>query len=147
MKWHRQGGGISSPKRGIDLSVGGIDKFIDYLSFLDNVNDEDHSFRLLETISFLRNVSKLLITTNLSQKQFELLLTLRENEGLLYYQVVQSISSDHGIPASTVRWNLNKLRNADLVMAGDKDNKGIPMQLTSSGRLIAALYEESKISK
>ena len=110
MRWHRQGGGISSPKRRIDLSVGGIDKFIDYLSFSDNVNDEDHSFRLLETISILRNVSKILITTNLSQKQFELLLALRENEGLLYYQVVQSISSDRGIPASTVRWNLNKLR-------------------------------------
>jgi DNA-binding MarR family transcriptional regulator len=129
------------------LSVGGIDKFIDYISFSDNLIDEDLSFSLLETISILRNVSKLLITTNLSQKQFELLLTLRENEGLLYYQVIQSISSEQGIPASTVRWNLNKLRSADLVMAGDKDNKGIPMQLTSSGRLIASLYEESKISK
>jgi DNA-binding MarR family transcriptional regulator len=129
------------------LSVGGIDKFIDYISFSDNPIDENLSFSLLETISILRNVSKLLITTNLSQKQFELLLTLRENEGLLYYQVVQSISSEQGIPASTVRWNLNKLRNADLVIAGDKDNKGIPMQLTSSGRLIASLYEESKISK
>lgn len=129
------------------MSVGGIDKFIDYISFSNNLIDEDLSFSLLETISILRNVSKLLITTNLSQKQFELLLTLRENEGLLYYQVVQSISSEQGIPASTVRWNLNKLRSADLVMAGDKDNKGIPMQLTSSGRLIASLYEESKISK
>lgn len=129
------------------MSVGGIDKFIDYISFSDNLIDEDLSFSLLETISILRNVSKLLITTNLSQKQFELLLTLRENEGLLYYQVIQSISSEQGIPASTVRWNLNKLRSADLVMAGDKDNKGIPMQLTSSGRLIASLYEESKISK
>jgi DNA-binding MarR family transcriptional regulator len=129
------------------LSVGGIDKFIDYISFSDNLIDEDLSFSLLETISILRNVSKLLITTNLSQKQFELLLTLRENEGLLYYQVIRSISSEQGIPASTVRWNLNKLRSADLVRAGDKDNKGIPMQLTSSGRLIASLYEESKISK
>jgi DNA-binding MarR family transcriptional regulator len=129
------------------LSVGGIDKFIDYISFSDNIHDENLSFSLLETISILRDVSKLLISTNLSQKQFELLLTLRENEGLLYYQVVQSISSDQNIPASTIRWNLNKLRNADLVLAGDKDNKGIPMQLTSSGRLIASLYEESKIGK
>ena len=114
---------------------------------MDNVNEEVLSFDLLEKISILREVSKILITTNLSQKQFELLLNLRENEGYLYYQVVENISSQHNIPASTVRWNLNKLRNADLVTVGDKDNKGIPMQLTSSGRLIAFLYEESKIGK
>ena len=32
-------------------------------------------------------------------------------------------------------------------MAGDKDNKGIPIQLTSSGKLIASLYEELKTGK
>jgi hypothetical protein len=127
------------------LSVGGIDKFIDDISFSEN--DGDYSFNLLETISILRDVLKLLISSDLGKKQFELLTSLKENEGLLYYQVVQNISSDQGIPSSTVRWNLNKLRNADLVIAGDKNNKGIPVQLSIYGRLVASLYEESKIGK
>jgi DNA-binding MarR family transcriptional regulator len=129
------------------LSIGGIDKFIDYISFSKSENDEDYSFNLLETISILRDVSKLLITSNLGKKQFKLLTSLKENEGLLYYQVVQNISSEQGIPSSTVRWNLNKLRDADLVITGDKNNKGIPVHLSIYGRLVASLYEESRIGK
>jgi len=77
----------------------------------------------------------------------ELLSILKGNEGSLYYQVVQRIASEEGIPASTVRWNLNRLRDANLIIAGDKYNKGIPLQLTDAGRLIASLYEESKPSR
>ena len=40
-------------------------------------------------------------------------------------------------PKSTVRWNLRGLRDAGLIRAGDRENKGIPVGLTELGRLMA----------
>jgi len=109
------------------------------------MNDEGHSF--FEVTSDWRRSPKLLITTNPSQKQYKILSTFRENEGLLYYQLVNSISPQYEVSASTERWNQNKRRDNDFVLAEDKDVNGVLVQLTDSGRLIGSLCEESKISR
>jgi hypothetical protein len=36
-----------------------------------------------------------------------------------------------------VRWNLRGLREAGVIRAGDKDNKGIPVGLSEMGRVLA----------
>ncbi|MFB0544580.1 MAG: hypothetical protein ACETVN_02595, partial [Asgard group archaeon] len=43
-----------------------------------------------------------------------------------------------------VRWNLKLLKNAGLIIAGDKNNKGISVRLTSLG---AIAYESLKTEK
>lgn len=65
---------------------------------------------------------------------------VKDYEGLLYYKVVKKISMNHMIPESTVRWNLNKLRDAKLIVSGNIEQKGVPVKLTSSGRMIASLF-------
>jgi len=61
-------------------------------------------------------------------------------EGLLYYQVVKEISKKHEMPESTVRWNVNKLRDAKLIVTGNIKQKGVPVELTPCGRMIASLF-------
>lgn len=48
------------------------------------------------------------------------------------------------MPLSTVRWNLKILKKAGLIIAGDKNNKGIRVRLTALG-IIA--YESLKTEK
>lgn len=80
----------------------------------------------------------LLARASLKEKQLRLLCKLEEFEGLLQYRVVEKISLEEGIPLSTVRWNLARLKSAGLIMAGDKENKGIPVHLTSEGQVIVS---------
>jgi len=88
----------------------------------------------------------LLSKLSLKGKRLRLLYRLGDLEGLLQYQVVERLSLEEGIPPSTVRWNLAKLRSAGLIVVGDKENKGIPLHLTSEGRIIAStLRKEGEI--
>ena len=50
---------------------------------------------------------------------------------------LERLSGELGIPKSTVRWNLRGLREAGLIRAGDRENKGIPVVLTEMGQLMA----------
>jgi DNA-binding transcriptional ArsR family regulator len=72
---------------------------------------------------------------------------VQKYEGVLYYELVQKISFEHRLSPSTVRWNLNKLRDAKLIVTGDKDRKGIPVKLTEEARLIVSVFNQLEIDK
>jgi DNA-binding MarR family transcriptional regulator len=72
-------------------------------------------------------------------KQKTLLVWLAENHDgrTVYTALIERLSGDLDIPKSTVRWNLRGLREAGLIRAGDRENKGIPVVLTEMGQLMA----------
>ncbi len=78
-------------------------------------------------------------STKLTEKQRVILRWLMKNDETeaVYTVLIQQLSEELGIPESTVRWNLKGLREAELIKAGDKDNKGIPVSLTDMGRIMA----------
>jgi predicted transcriptional regulator len=78
-------------------------------------------------------------TAKLTKKQRMILRWLVENynQKTVYTVLIQEISKELEIPRSTVRWNLRGLRDAELIQAGDKDNKGIPVCLTPIGKIMA----------
>ncbi|MBD3205311.1 hypothetical protein GF319_03070 [Candidatus Bathyarchaeota archaeon] len=82
-------------------------------------------------------------TTKLTQKQRIILkwLILQYDGSEVYTNLINKISKDLDIPESTVRWNMRGLREADLIEAGTKDNKGIPVSLTTMGRIMANYTE------
>ena len=75
----------------------------------------------------------------LTEKQRAILRWLGEEyEGEMVYTVlIERLSSELGVPKSTVRWNLRGLRDAGLIRAGDRENKGIPVGFTEMGRVLA----------
>jgi len=89
-----------------------------------------------EILEFLREILGALTKKRLNTKQLKLLSEIERNEGLLYYQLINKLSREQGLPKSTVRWNLNKLREAKMVITGDKNNKGIPVKLTKRGKML-----------
>jgi DNA-binding transcriptional ArsR family regulator len=80
-------------------------------------------------------------STNLTEKQRTILkwLTNHDDGQSLYTTLIQQLSRELLIPESTVRWNLKGLRDAELIKAGTKYNKGIPVSLTAMGRIMAGL--------
>ena len=60
------------------------------------------------------------------------------DEDTVYTVLIDRLSRDMCIPKSTVRWNLRGLRDAGLIRAGDKENKGVAVELTDMGRTMAA---------
>ncbi len=79
-------------------------------------------------------------STKLTEKQCTILrwLTHHYREKAVYTVLIQRLSEELGIPESTVRWNLKGLREADLINAGTKENKGVPVSLTEMGRIMAS---------
>lgn len=75
----------------------------------------------------------------LTGKQRALLTWLAERYegGMNYTTLITRLSEEMRIPSSTIRWNLRFLRDAGLITAGHRDNKGIPVRLTRKGWLIA----------
>jgi len=80
----------------------------------------------------------------LNTKQLKLLSEIERNEGLLYYQLIDKLSEEQGLPKSTVRWNLNRLREAEMVVTGNKNNKGIPVKLTRKGKMVVLAFKGEK---
>jgi len=78
-------------------------------------------------------------STKLTEKQRTILhwLTTRYEEDEVYTNLIKQLSEELEIPESTVRWNLRGLREADLINAGTKDNKGVPVSLTMMGKIMA----------
>ncbi len=78
-------------------------------------------------------------STKLTEKQRTILhwLTTSYEDDEVYTNLIKQLSDELVIPESTVRWNLRGLREADLINAGTKDNKGVPVRLTMMGRLMA----------
>lgn len=77
---------------------------------------------------------------SINKRQLKILSIVKEYEGLLYYQVVNNISKKLKMPESTVRWNVNKLRDAKLIVSGNIEKKGVPVTLTSQGRTMTSLF-------
>jgi DNA-binding transcriptional ArsR family regulator len=74
----------------------------------------------------------------LTEKQRTMLQIVAKVQGeTLYTSLIEKVSIELNIPKSTVRWSLKGLRDAGLIAAGDRDNKGVPVRLTESGRIIA----------
>ena len=67
---------------------------------------------------------------------------IEKHEGLLYHKLVQKLNQEYGLPPSTVRWNMNKLRSAKLILAGDQKTKGIPVRLTEEAKLIISAQKQ-----
>jgi len=78
-------------------------------------------------------------STRLTEKQRQMLSWLgsRYHDELVYTVLIDRLSWELGMPRSTARWNLRGLREAGLIDAGNRENKGIPVSLTSSGQLLA----------
>lgn len=78
-------------------------------------------------------------STKLTEKQRTILqwLTTQYEEDEVYTNLIKQLSEELEIPESTVRWNLRGLREAELINAGTKDNKGVPVTLTMMGRIMA----------
>jgi len=79
-------------------------------------------------------------TRRLTEKQRMMLRVVADVQGdTLYTALIERVSEELGIPKSTVRWNLKGLREAGLIVAGDRDNKGVPVCLTETGRVMAGV--------
>ncbi len=75
----------------------------------------------------------------LTEKQRAILRWLGEkyDAEMVYTVLIERLSFELGVPKSTVRWNLRGLREAGLIMAGDRENKGISVGLSEMGRVLA----------
>ena len=82
-------------------------------------------------------------SSRLTEKQQALLRWIagREDEFCVYTVLIDLYSVELRMPKSTVRWNLRGLREAGLIVAGDKENKGIPVTLTEMGQILADYLE------
>jgi DNA-binding transcriptional ArsR family regulator len=80
----------------------------------------------------------------LTDKQRMMLRIVAEVQGeTLYTTLIDRVSEELEIPKSTVRWNLKGLRDSGLIAAGDRDNKGVPVRLTETGRVMFGLISPS----
>ena len=107
---------------------------------LDRVVDIEKAVRNhFEELNSYEKLIAMTSSTKLTQKQRIILRWLLDSydEQTVYTVLIKKLSEDLAIPSSTIRWNLRGLREADLIRAGDKDNKGIPVSLTPMGRIIA----------
>jgi len=83
-------------------------------------------------------------TRRLTEKQRMMLRIVAEFQGeIIYTTLIERVSAELDIPKSTVRWNLKGLRDAGLIAAGDRDNKGVPVRLTETGRVMAGVVSPS----
>jgi hypothetical protein len=75
----------------------------------------------------------------LTCKQRKLLqwLAFEYKGNIVYTVLINLLSEEFGISQSTVRWNLRGLRESGLILAGNKQNKGLPVSLTNSGQALA----------
>jgi DNA-binding MarR family transcriptional regulator len=100
---------------------------------------EESIYSHFKELSNIEQLFMMAASAKLTKKQIVILRWLVEHhqEKTVYTVLIQEISRELEIPKSTVRWNLKGLRDADLIKAGDKNNKGIPVALTPMGRIMA----------
>lgn len=93
--------------------------------------------------TYWRHMFLKLARSKLSPLQKLILIEARrlEGSGLTLTGLAKAISARHGIPLSTVKWNLRKLRELDFITGGNKKVRG-PYVLTIAGRELAdALFK------
>jgi predicted transcriptional regulator len=83
------------------------------------------------------------VSRHLTEKQQRILQWIAKRDGdyYVYTSLIDVFSTETNIPKSTVRWNLRGLRDSGLILAGDKENKGVPVTLTDMGKTLAEYLE------
>ncbi|MEM3464095.1 MAG: hypothetical protein QXL91_04445 [Candidatus Bathyarchaeia archaeon] len=130
---------LAKPNRQNDAAIE-VEGFVNVSKVLRLSERKDFQKKIEAVMEVLEALAKKRIT----MKQLNLLSKIEENEGLLYYQLVDKVSQEQKLPKSTVRWNLAKLREAGLIVAGDKQNKGLPVELTEKGRIALSAVSKRK---
>ena len=114
---------------------GFVERLLESLSLLERGLDS-----YIRELSTLRSALKLAASTRLTEKQRLLLRWIAERGcGEVYTVLIEKASRELGIPKSTVRWNMRRLREGGLIEAGDKENKGVPVRLTEEGWTLLSL--------
>lgn len=111
-----------------------------YFRLIKRVDSLEHSIQLhSKQLDQLEQALMTAASTKLTEKQRTILhwLTTRYDDDEVYTNLIKQLSEELEIPESTVRWNLRGLRDADLINAGTKDNKGVPVSLTMMGKIMA----------
>jgi DNA-binding MarR family transcriptional regulator len=111
-----------------------------YTKLIKNISSlEEAIHQHYRELNSIEQLFILATTAKLTKKQRMILrwLVERYNQKTVYTVLIQELSKELEIPRSTVRWNLRGLRDAELIQAGDKDNKGIPVSLTLIGKIMA----------
>jgi len=125
-------------------------KDIEKLSFYEDIRTSNQflssMIKSLEEASIkiqsLEELVKTLLNNRLTKKQLKLLSGIMDKEGLLYYQLIEILSREFSMPMSTVKWNLSRLRELKIIIAGDKNNKGIPVRITLKGKMLLEIFNE-----
>lgn len=61
----------------------------------------------------------------------------KEEEGLTLTGLARALSAELGIPLSTVKWNLSRLRELGLIIGGNGRSRGKPFELSHAGKALA----------
>lgn len=112
---------------------------------IDNIQESlYHHYR---EISAIEEALTIAFSRKITNKQRILLRWLSENynEKMIYTVLIERLSNYLGIPKSTVRWNLKGLREAGFIRAGDRNNKGIHVALTDTGKIMAECVSNSSM--
>jgi DNA-binding MarR family transcriptional regulator len=115
---------------------------ISYNRLLKNVDSLEESLRThFRELNAFEETLASASSRRLTRKQRLMLRWLSDGYGedTIYTSLIERLSEDLCIPKSTVRWNLQGLREANLIRAGDRENKGVPVELTDAGRMMASI--------
>jgi DNA-binding MarR family transcriptional regulator len=129
---------IYNLKREVKSFSEGTDQVYDPI--LKSIDAVEHALRRhSRELITVEKALEMAASIKLTEKQRQLLVWLSEsyNDEAVYTVLISRLAQELGIPKSTIRWNLKGLREAELIRAGDKDNKGIPVSLTPTGQIYA----------
>jgi len=118
----------------------GVENTISYNRLLKDLDALEESLDIhFRELHALESALTAVASNGLTKKQRTLLRWLVEDYRgeEVYTALIERMSEELGIPSSTVRWNLRGLRETGLIMAGDRENKGIPVRLTARGMFMA----------
>jgi DNA-binding transcriptional ArsR family regulator len=115
---------------------------IEYNKILKNLDNLEQSVEKHYTHLFqLEKTLETICHNKLTEKQRTILKWLSVNKECktIYTNLICRLSEELEIPKSTLRWNLKGLREAGMIKAGDKNNKGLPVELTTKGKIMASI--------
>lgn len=115
-----------------------------YRRLIKNLDSLEASLKLhLEGLKDFEKGVLAVASTKLTKKQVLILKWLMEhyNGDLVYTSLIETVSEALELPKSTVRWNLKGLREAGLILAGDRNTKGITVRVTELGSFIAKIAD------
>ncbi|MBS7629964.1 hypothetical protein KEJ47_00055 [Candidatus Bathyarchaeota archaeon] len=118
-----------------------------YRRLIESLDSLEASLKLhLEGLKDFEKGVLTIASTKLTKKQVLILKWLMEhyNGDLVYTSLIEMVSEALELPKSTVRWNLKGLREAGLILAGDRNTKGITVRVTELGSFIAKISDLEK---